>query len=276
MRLWPAWRPGRAAADFGAAAGHAQRADGFGRITPDLEELEANLTNPPYGKFLEFGWRATLNRHGANDRFGPDTPLTLAGLTASPLCKDFSGNVVSYPFGRLNYGDLAPDYYHTIADPYGYFRQYDYGSCSAFLRMHRFVQVGLDHAAETQHAPGSFPVGTLDITTTSVRLLVASVLRGDTLQGADLARHPVLRTAGPDELQADLDAHGHVDTTVFGDHVTCPFHATWKLRIRIDGDPPDRTTTGSASRRRRSTVTRRFRSGTAMASPGRTACSTRL
>ncbi len=209
--------------------------DRGGRITPDLDELEANPDNPPFGEFLEFGWRNTLNANHATDKFGPDDPLTLAGLTENPSCTDFSGNTYYLYQGR-SYGDRDPLYINRTADPYGYFRQYDYGSCSAFLPLHTFLRIGLSNAAITQQVPGSTPVGTLNIHTTSARLLVASVLRDQTLQGPELQRQPVLRVPGTDELQADLSADGHIDTTVFGDNVTCPFHATWKVRIRMGAD----------------------------------------
>lgn len=210
-----------------------------GRITPDLAELEGVPSNPPYGKFLEFGWKNTLAANQAKDHFGQHSPLTLAGLTASPICKDFSGNKI-LPFGSLNYGDVARRYYHTIADSYGYFRQYDYGSCSAFLPMRTFLNVGLNNAAQTQTVTVPLLLGatlTLHIHTTSVRILMASVLRDQPLQGPALQAQPVLRSPGTDELQADLDARGHVDTTVLGGGISCPFHATWKVRLQMDVDP---------------------------------------
>ncbi len=205
--------------------------DRGGRITPDLQELEGNLYVPPYGEYLQFVWSSVLKSNGTTDQIEPTAasgtldPVTLAGLSETPACKDFYGHVVRHGH---TYGDVTPDYYHAVANTYGYFRQYDPGSCSSFLGLERFVSNGLTQAGAELTAPGQFPTGDIHIRTQRVHLLMASVLRDQAGQG------PVLRVPGQDEVQADLTASGVAATTVFGDYVTCPFYVTWKVRLRLD------------------------------------------
>lgn len=197
-----------------------------GRITPDLEELENDLQRPPYGKFLEFVWSSVLKSNGATDQIGTLDPLTLAGLSETPICTGFDGQRHGY---GSTYGDVSPDYFHSIADTYGYLRQYDFGSCSSFLPLRGFVRNGLRGARAPQTVAGKFPTGDIHLHTTKVHFLLASVLRDQTGSDTD-----VLRLPGDDELQGDLIASGHADTTVFGDHVSCPYSATWKVRVSLD------------------------------------------
>ncbi len=199
--------------------------DRGGRITPDLAELEDNWHSPRYGDYLQFAWSSVLKANGVTDHIGSLHPLTLAGLSETPVCAGFGGRVVSY---LEPYGDVTPDYFNATADTYGYLRQYDFGSCSSFLPLRGFVRSGLLAASDEQTLPGSFPTGDIHIHTTKVHFLMASVLRDQA------GKDPVLRLPGADELQVDLVASGHADTTVVGDHVSCPFTAKWKARLSVD------------------------------------------